>query len=188
MRKWSCILLLCTGLAACQAPQDIFDLQLSTLQGAVFPMDSLKQNAVSVLVFMSPECPLCENYARDLRMVADSFSAQEVKIYGVFPGTAYPDSQIRRFLIHYRLPITALLDPDLKLTEQLDATTTPEAVVYNAAGTLVYRGNIDNWATALGQKRTVVTEHYLEEAIAATLSGFLPPISSTEPVGCLIQR
>ena len=53
-------------------------------------------------------------------------------------------------------------------------------------GTITYSGLIDNWATSLGQKRLVITEKYLEQAIKDQLNG-KQTFKKTIPVGCLIN-
>ncbi|WP_449436223.1 hypothetical protein [Pedobacter steynii] len=53
-------------------------------------------------------------------------------------------------------------------------------------GAITYSGLIDNWASSLGQKRLVITEKYLEQAIK-DLSDGKQTFKKTIPVGCLIN-
>lgn len=55
------------------------------------------------------------------------------------------------------------------LAKYLKATTTPEVFVLNNKGEVVYSGAIDNWAIDLGEKRQVITEFYLKDALNALL-------------------
>lgn len=80
-----------------------------------------------------------------------------------------------------------LLDPKIKLADQLNATITPEAVVLTDRGNVIYTGAIDNWAISLGQKRLQATAHYLSDAIKNYLSGEEIAPTKTKAVGCFIE-
>lgn len=188
-RIFPLLLLWAIGWQGCTpAPQGIAGLSLADARGQVHSLDSLAAKGMVVLVFFSPECPLCENYAPVLQALADSFAEQGVQFAAVFPGEWYPNEQIRRFMLHYGVQFPALLDPDEVLTRRLKATTTPEVCVFlNPEQAPLYRGKIDNWIVSLGKKRTVVTERYLANALTAALNGLPVNPTQTEPVGCLIQ-
>jgi hypothetical protein len=81
-----------------------------------------------------------------------------------------------------------LLDPAATLARFFDATVTPEAFVVSPNGTPVYRGAIDNGTPELGQHRTVITEHYLLDALNSFITNGSVPVRSTKPVGCFIER
>lgn len=140
---------------------------------------------LTVFVMLSPECPLCKNYAP----VLDDLQKQypEVAFYGVFPGKAYSLEEISHFQTEYQITSKLLMDPQKVLTKYLGATTTPECIFINRLGVIVYRGLIDNWASGLGQKRKVITEKYLSSALDQTKSGMPVAIRQTKPVGCLIN-
>ena len=53
---------------------------------------------------------------------------------------------------------------------------------------VIYRGAIDNWFYELGRYRLEITDHYLIDAINASLDGKKPALTKTEALGCFIQR
>lgn len=89
--------------------------------------------------------------------------------------------------MEYDLPFTAIADTDKKLTDNLQATVTPEVFLLDDQGHILYQGAIDNWFAAVGQQRQVITEHYLEDALDSFLSGGVVKTSKTNAVGCIIE-
>lgn len=167
---------------ACQSPQE-----LRSLEGDPFAMDSLSGHVATVVFFLSPECPLCINYSLTINQLYNEFQNRDIVFYGVFPGTFYKEPEIRAYLKEYRMEVIPLLDPGYALTHTLGARVTPEAFVFDTGGQIAYRGAIDNWVPRLGQKRTVITQHYLADALGALAAGQLPPLRQTQAVGCLIE-
>ncbi len=80
-----------------------------------------------------------------------------------------------------------LIDADMELTEELNATVTPQAFLIADNGDMLYSGKIDNWVNALGKKKLEVSETYLRDAILASLENKEANPKSTEPIGCLIE-
>ncbi|SDO08505.1 AhpC/TSA family protein [Pedobacter steynii] len=147
--------------------------------------ETISQTRVIVLVFLSPECPLCRNYIQVLNTLQKKHT--EVQIFGIFPGTAYTAKQINDFQKEYKVSFNLLIDRKKELTHYLKATTTPESILISKLGAIPYRGLIDNWASGLGQKRKVTTEKFLENAIEDVLNQRIPATSQTKPIGCLIN-
>jgi len=73
------------------------------------------------------------------------------------------------------------------ITNQYGATITPEAILIDKNQQVIYQGAIDNWFFELGRNRLEVTEHYLIDAIEASMKGQMPSIKRTEAIGCFIQ-
>ncbi len=147
-------------------------------------VNHISLNKTTIIIFLSPECPLCKNYLPGLIKLQNSH--KEINFYGVVPGKSYSLKEISKLKNEYKINFELLTDRDKRLSKYLNATTTPEVFLINKMGAITYQGQIDNWASALGQKRLVITEKYLEEAINDLLSGKLS-FKKTIPVGCLIN-
>ncbi len=149
--------------------------------------DYLENNKGLVMLFLTPECPLCQNYAVAMRKLQRQYIAQDIPFIGVISGEFYTKDAVGRYRLKYKLEMDMLFDPEFKLSKYYGATTTPEAVLIDAKGKLKYRGAIDNWAISLGQKRLEASEHYLSDALDNYLAG--KPINpmETKPVGCYIE-
>lgn len=144
-------------------------------------------NKLSVYIFLSPECPLCQNYARTLNTLNKEFNEQ-VKFIGVIPGKTYNNTEINKYIADYKIRFDIINDTALRLVEKMKATVTPEAILVDQTQAILYRGAIDDWAISPGKKKLSPTIAYLKNAIEQTLSGNDVIINSTKPVGCLIDE
>lgn len=147
--------------------------------------ENLIANQSTILVMLSPECPLCQNYAATIAKLKLKYP--KIHFYGIVPGKSYRISEVAEFVSKYKINFPVLIDKNKQLTQYIQATTTPEALVIDRMGAVPYRGLIDNWAVSLGQKRQVITEHYLEEALADLNANKINSYKETKPVGCLIN-
>jgi thiol-disulfide isomerase/thioredoxin len=149
-------------------------------------MSSAQPAPVSIYVFLSPECPLCQNYTRTLNQLEQQY-AGKITMVGIVPGKTWKKSDLTAFTIKYHLAFPLQLDSDLKLAHSMHATTTPEAILLGSDHTVIYQGAIDNWYKALGRAANKPTQNYLQDAIDYTLRHQPPPVKKTEPIGCLIN-
>ena len=148
---------------------------------------STADKQLSLFIFLSPECPLSQNYTIVINQLKQKFDPQ-VNIFGIIPGNAYTISEIAGFENKYHTRFKILIDTKKQLTHYLEATVTPEAILLDKKGNLVYKGAIDDWVLALGKKRTQATRHYVQDAIAQTLRSEFVSIKSTKAFGCIINE
>jgi peroxiredoxin len=167
--------------------ESLFSLKLSMVTHEEFPLSALEKNKASVVIFLQPECPFCNSYAKTLRHLDSVFSAKEVQMYGVMAGTNYSDSELVAYRDDHNLRFPFLLDPEFELTKRLKATITPQAFLIDGNGRVVYHGMIDNWGYELGKTRARATEFYLTDAVNHFLEGKLVAPDSTKAIGCYIQ-
>ena len=146
--------------------------------------DFLKNKQAAVFVFLAPDCPLSQNYTRTLNELRTQFQPQRVEFYAVFAADAAVDD----FVSHYKITFPVVLDRDFKLADFFGATKTPEVFAVDSNGRGIYKGAIDNWAPELGQHRTVITEHYLLDALNSFVQHEAVRIKQTNAVGCFIER
>ncbi|MFD2741981.1 MULTISPECIES: redoxin domain-containing protein [Sphingobacterium] len=138
-----------------------------------------------VLFFLSPECPLCQNYTQTIIQLNQQYKSK-IQFLGIFPGKAYAPDVIRKFAEKYALDIALYQDSDFELTRDVGATVTPSVALYNTEG-VQYFGAIDNALQELGKKRVVVTDFYLKDAIESLLHHEPIRISKTVAKGCFIN-
>jgi thiol-disulfide isomerase/thioredoxin len=141
----------------------------------------------TVIVMLSPECPLCQSYSRTLNQLQATYAKKGVLFYGVVPGNSFTPLEVEAYAKKYQIGFTLLFDHNMKFTRAVKATKTPEVLVYDHTFALRYMGRIDNWAIALGKKRTVITDHNLRDAIEAILLNKPISITKTEAIGCYIE-
>jgi thiol-disulfide isomerase/thioredoxin len=173
------ILLMAWHLSHAQSTNDsVFNG--STLRPAVH------SGQLVLFVFLSPECPLCQNYTVVLNQL-DRQYAGKIKMYGIIPGRTYGTAEINDFVQKYKISYPLLPDPSLRLSRYLQASATPEAILLSSGDELIYKGAIDNWYQALGKSRVKATENYLKDAIERSLKQEPVYLKRTTPVGCLIN-
>ena len=130
----------------------------------------------AVLLFVSPTCPLSARAFPELNRLYNDFSPRGIKFFAVYaetirePPHAFP----------------ALLDPAQKLARQTGATATPEAIVLNAIGAVLYRGRIDDRGIEAGKMRPQATRADLRIALEEITAGKPVSVAETKPVGCTL--
>ncbi len=150
--------------------------------------DYTKPNKLSLFVFISPECPLCENYTKDFTSMRQSYSKDSLNIYGVFSGEKlYTEEQILKFKSKYKLDMDFVLDKDYEIATYFKAEVTPECFLVDTRGSIVYSGKLDNWLEKLGRRRQYVSKYYVKDAIHSVFTGDTIHVKHTEAIGCLLQ-
>jgi len=150
-------------------------------------LNTVTAKPLTLFIFLSPECPLCQNYSHKLNDLNKQYGGH-VAMYGIIPGKAYSDDVIKKFRHEYDIEFALLIDHDKKLTSYLRASVTPQAVLLNDKNDLVYAGAIDNWAVSPGKQRVQTTEYYLQDALREYLSGETVLVKRTKAVGCRINN
>lgn len=153
-------------------------------------LTSLKPTSPSarlkLFVFLSPECPLCQNYTKILNELHTRY-AGKITLYGIIPGKTYKPAEVTAFSGKYKITYPLLIDESMRLSRYLQASVTPEVILLGPDNELIYKGAIDNWYKALGKARVKTTESYLQDAIEGSLRQQPAPIKRTIPVGCTIN-
>jgi peroxiredoxin len=143
-----------------------------------------------VYIFLSETCPICQSVTSELKKLHQQFGPLQVEFIGLFPDGILSDAQTRAaFGKKYGLSFPLLADSGQLITRKFNAEITPEVVVVNnETEAILYRGKVDNSYASLGKRRTVVTEHYLRQALESWMAGKNILLSETQPVGCIIQK
>ncbi|WP_310391138.1 redoxin domain-containing protein [Hymenobacter sp.] len=143
----------------------------------------------TVYVFLADTCPISQAATLPLRELHGRYAAQGVRFVGVFPARETTPAARAAFAKTYQVPFPLQADPGHRLTRQLHARVTPEAVVLAADGrTVLYQGRLNDAYAGLGQHRPVTHRHELADALAAVAAGRPVAVPRTEPVGCFIEE
>jgi thioredoxin-related protein len=147
---------------------------------------SIAGKQLSLFIFLSPECPLCQNYSKTLKGLQERFD-QQVNLYGIFPGNAYTLHEVLAFETRYNTRFNLFIDQKKQLTNYLHASATPQAILLDNKGNLLYTGAIDDWVQGLGKKRLKASKHYLSDAIEQSLRSEEVTVKHTKAFGCKIN-
>ena len=142
--------------------------------------------ALTVLIFVSTDCPVSNRYAPEIRRIYDEFAPSGVRFRLVYPNPQDSDDAIRTHIREYGYPAIGEADRNHGLAKKAGATITPEAAVFDRQGRLVYLGRIDDRFVELGRERPAAARHDLRDVLTALVAGKPISPSRTQAVGCFI--
>jgi hypothetical protein len=160
-------------------------VRLLDLDGQPFDL-WLPDAAATVAVFARSDCPISNRCAPEIRRLHEAYHPRGVAFYLIYVDPDEEPEAIRRHLLEYNYPCEGLRDPKHTLVAHCQATTTPEAVVFDKDHVMTYRGRVDDAYVGLGQPRAEATSRDLADAIEATIQGRPVARPRTKAVGCLI--
>lgn len=192
LHNFAMLLLLLAAVCLCvcgmASPPDHYRQINNTVKTTFVNIQTTYQtHKATTLLFYSPQCPICKNQTKTIADLYNTYRNDSIAFILIFPQRHYSSKAIKHFLKEYNLPIPAIRDVDGIITKHWNATVTPEAVLINKNGNPIYSGKIDNLFEDIGQRRNAASEHYLKDAIEATLTNHLPAISRTQPIGCILN-
>jgi len=141
----------------------------------------------TVFVFLATHCPICNAYLPELNRLQEAFAPWNVEFYGVIADRHTSAGDAANHRRKYQVAFPVLLDASGSFRRQLRPTHTPQAVVVDRHGAVVYSGRIDDRYEAISRPRWPVAHQDLKEVLGEISAGRQPQFSRTKPVGCLIE-
>ena len=160
----------------------ISDITFTTLQGNKHTLSSFAQQGPVVFVFLSAECPVAQRYAMRLKRMHTEFADKHVTFVGVYSNENDSVEDVKAYIVRAEYLFPIVKDTDGSVARHIGATMTPQALVVDTAGTLRYRGSIDD-----NRYETRIKHHYLKDALVAIVSGKQVPVKETAAFGCTIH-
>ncbi len=161
------------------------ELNLTSLSGErVNPL--AEGDPASVFLFMRSDCPISNRYAPELRRLHESFAPRGVRFWLVYVDPQEKPESIQRHAEEYQVPGEIIRDSRHELVRLTGARVTPEAAVFDAGGSLVYRGRIDDRYPDFGKARAKPNRRDLMLALESVLQGDPVAEPETRAVGCFI--
>lgn len=142
---------------------------------------------LTVYTFLSTECPISQRYVRTLVDLHQHFAPSNIQFVAIFPLPSDSPQVIKRFRADYKLSFSGHPDADAQLARHFRIRVTPEVVVMQADGRIVYQGAIDDWYVGLGKNRAEPSRRYLHDALDALAMGQAVAHARTDAVGCLVE-
>jgi peroxiredoxin len=140
-----------------------------------------------VFVFLSVDCPICNQYAPELMRLKNDFATNGLVIKLVYPNADEDAAAVRQHARDYNLDLEQLRDPQHALVNLAGVKVTPEAAVFVSNRRLVYCGRIDNRYKKVGVARLEATEHNLREVLNVIRQNKQPKLQRIPAVGCSIS-
>jgi hypothetical protein len=141
---------------------------------------------VAVALFLAPDCPVSNAYAPEIGRLISAYSSRGVRFLAVYADPRLSADAVRQHAVAFDLHCLVLLDPKQELVRLAGATVTPEAAVFNSAGTCVYLGRIDDLYYDYGRRRAAPTTRELRDALDAVLAGNPVAQARAPAIGCEI--
>jgi thiol-disulfide isomerase/thioredoxin len=152
------------------------------INGKPISIDWSKSKA-TVLFFIATDCPIANRYAPEIARIAKAYGSKGVQSYRV-----YVSGKAKEIATHgkeYSLNMPAILDTRRKLVTSTGVKVSPEAVVLNSQGIVVYRGRIDDQNIDHGSIRKDFRRD-LRVALDETLAGKSVSVREATAIGCYL--
>jgi peroxiredoxin len=169
------------------------DFSLTDSDGKAHSLSQYKGKYV-VLEWFNPECPFVKkHYGSDnMQKLQQEYTSKGVvwlTIDSNAPGAEgnMTPEQAQKIMSSWKTHQTALLlDPESRVARSYGAKNTPDMIVINPEGKIVYEGAIDNKATP-NPNDIPSSTNYVKAALDESLAG--KPVSNptTKPYGCSVK-
>jgi peroxiredoxin len=172
-----------------QAP----DFSLADAKGRTHSLSQYKGKYV-VLEWFNPECPFVKKHygSGNMQKLQAEYAGKGVvwlTIDSSAPGTEgnLTPEQAEKKMSEWKTHQTALLlDPEGKAGRAYGAKNTPDMIIVNPDGKIIYEGAIDSKATP-NPADIASSTNYVKVALDESLSGKPVTTSSTKPYGCSVK-
>ena len=138
---------------------------------------------VTVVMFVSVECPISNDYNERMIALYNDYSAKGVKFVFLNANVTESPTQILDHGKQVGFPFTVYRDAGNLVADKFGAQVTPESYVMDKTGTLLYHGAIDD-----ARNPARVTVKGLRMALDAVQAGSAVTTPQTRAFGCTIKR
>jgi peroxiredoxin len=138
-----------------------------------------------VLIFTCNHCPVAVAYEDRIIQLQKDYKDKNVQVVAINVNNLEADrlDKMKERAEQKGFNFPYLYDPTQEVAKDYGARVTPDVVLLDKKGTVVYTGLIDDsWMDP-----SAVNKQYLRDAIDAVLAGKTPPVAETKAQGCGIK-
>jgi peroxiredoxin len=169
------------------------DFSLTDAKGQTHSLSQYKGKYV-VLEWFNPECPFVKKHygPGNMQKLQEEYTSKGVvwlSIDSSAPGKegSLTAEQAQKTMSEWKTKQTALLlDPEGKAGRAYGAKNTPDMIVINPEGKIVYEGAIDSKATP-NPADIPTSTNYVKVALDESMAGKPVSNSTTKPYGCSVK-
>ncbi|HQZ28221.1 MAG: redoxin domain-containing protein [Verrucomicrobiales bacterium] len=186
-RRFSFVVLLLALVSSAALAQDAVapPLALKGLDGKPVEVFEMGEKKAVVLFFVSPYCPTSNNFAPEMTSIEGDFTdAFAFRYIHSDPSVKSADILQHASMMGFVSPV--LDDTAQVVAKQLGAKITPEVVVIDPAGIVLYQGRINDLYLGPTKRQREVKTNDLRDALTAIQAGKPVATARTEAVGCKI--
>ncbi len=145
----------------------------------------IKAKPHTVLMFIAPDCPMCKTLSQPYNELVANYPT--VQFLAVHSGKNYDAMEINMFATETKFIPPIFRDYEYEVAHQFNATITPEFILIDSSGSILYQGLMDDRILQLGSYKQTWNQFYLEDAIKDVLAGRAPKVVKTDAVGCVLE-
>ncbi|MBI3607346.1 MAG: thioredoxin family protein [Nitrospirae bacterium] len=165
------------------------DFHLPDPAGVMVSRDDFKSAPALLVMFICNHCPFVKHIRQSLSAFAREYQAKGVAIVGINSndGGEYPEDSPQKMVDEVKAAgyvFPYLYDETQAVAKAYRAACTPDFFLFDAARTLVYRGQFDESRPSNGLP---VTGKDLRAAADAALAGRSVPADQKPSIGCNIK-
>jgi peroxiredoxin len=169
------------------------DFSLTDAKGATHSLSQYKGKYV-VLEWFNPECPFVKKHytGGHMQKLQEEYTGKGVVWLSIdssapgMEGSLTPE-QAQKKMGEWKTKQTALLlDPEGKAGRAYGAKNTPDMIVINPEGKIVYEGAIDSKATP-NPADIPTSTNYVKVALEESMAGKPVSNATTKPYGCSVK-
>lgn len=162
------------------------DVRLKGLDGGDWKLAPESGSKIMVLGFFGATCPLSGKFGPELARLERDYRDKGVSFTWLSAPPSTGIDEIKQFAASYGLAGRIARDADGAVARALNAETTTEVFVVDAARTLVYRGAIND-QYGLGYALDSARHAFLRDALDAALREEAPLVAATTAPGCALD-
>ncbi len=168
----------------------IVDFNLvDTRDNNIINLQDYRQSKPTLIAFICNHCPYVVHIIESLAAVANNYQARGGAVIFISSNDVdnYPDDSpdlMHKFAQDYNFKFPYLYDETQAVAKVYKAECTPDFFLYDAGGSLIYRGRFDE--STPGNSKPVTGED-LSQAMDSTLTGQLINVQQQPSYGCNIK-
>ncbi|MEM1294705.1 MAG: hypothetical protein AAGH89_05025 [Verrucomicrobiota bacterium] len=186
----SLLLLRCSGIASAADPgtaRDVPAIELKDLEGKPqLPLQCANGEAFCAVIFITTDCPIANALVPEMNRLASFVNSQGGKLTLVHVDWELGEEAAETHAQDFAIQSPVVIDRNHDLVRATSALMTPEVVLMEPSGSILYQGRINNLFTDYGDRRKVVTKHDFKSAIKEFMDGRPVSVPKVEALGCFI--
>ena len=160
----------------------VADFEFTDLKGSPATYSALK-GGVTVVIFMSTQCPISNSYNERMKAVYTDYTGKGVHFIFLNANNSESAGDVEAHAKSHGFPFAVYKDRNNVAADMFGAQVTPETFVIDSTGVIRYRGSIDD-----STNEVRVHNQGLRVALDQVLAGKPVVAAETKAFGCTIKR
>jgi peroxiredoxin len=156
------------------------EFKAESTEGKKVTLDSFKDARVLVVVFTCNQCPVAVAYEDRINDLAKKYKVKNVEVVAINNSQFENVDAMKKRAEAKDFKFTYTYEGEGDSAREFGAKVTPHVFIFDKDRKLVYQGAFDN-------KQKDPTEHFVVDAVEATLGGKKVDVDNRKAFGCSIK-